>query len=65
MGKCSGVKRVSVRLCLLEVQLLSSPVSSLGVPSDVCVALESVPVGEKSVLVLGLRVSELLLEGLD
>ena len=39
--------------------------SSLIVPSDVCVSLLTVPVGHLSVLLDSLRQSYLLLEGLD
>ena len=39
--------------------------SSLGVPSDVGVGLHPVPVGQRSVVLLGLPEAQLLSEGLD
>ena len=52
-------------LCLLKVELLSAPVTSLIVPTHLGVGLLTVPVGHLAVRLHGLGQSDLLLEGLD
>lgn len=46
--------------CSLDVHLCSSPVSSLGVVADFVVSSQTDPLGQRSVLLLGL--SQLLLD---